>query len=524
MIACDNGSDDQLRRKNVFKYNIPSALNSLDPAFAKDQAGIWVSSHLFNTLVEVNQRMEIIPSIAKHWTISNDALTYTFTIRNDVHFHDSPCFDNHDDRRLTASDIAYSFERIISPKTASPGAWIFNEIVADKNPFIAANDTTFILNLKKPFVPILGILMMPYCSIISAKAHSYYGEDWRTHPIGSGPFQLNKWRENDVLILSANKQYWEKDSLSNPLPYLDGIRISFDENKKNAYLAFIKGNADILNGIDGTYKDQVLEPNGSINHDIEPIAYLMKSPFLNTEYLGFNLADTLGRTKNKYLRQAMNYAIDRAKMIKFMRNNRGTPAHAGFIPIGLPGYDSTIVRGYHYNPEKAKELLKKAGFNDHNPIPKLSLETTATYQDLCVFLQKQWNEIGIPVKVELNPSAHLREKIRKGEASFFRASWIADYPEAQSYLDVFKGSNSAPPNYTRFKSKEYDVLYEQAIQETNDSLRYIYYQKMDKIIIEEAPVIPLYYDEALRFVSHTISGMELNAMNLMDLKKVKKSN
>jgi len=523
MSSCQGIHKNATDRPNVFRYNIPSALNSLDPAFAKDQAGTWIAGHLFNTLVSVDDNMTTIPSLAKYWDISADGLTYTFHLHTEIYFHEDLCFISRQEALVKASDVVFSFSRLMDPALASPGAWIFKDRTERIDPFNAPDDSTFILKLHNPFVPILGLLSMPYCSIISEKAALHYGENWRTHPIGSGPFSYKIWRENDVLILTKNKNYWEKDEKGLAYPYLDGVRISFNENKKNAFIDFTQGKLDFISGIDGSYKDEALEADGQLKIQLQDRAILLKSPYLNTEYLGFTLSSSqIPAVQKKEIRQAMNYAIDRSKMIRFLRNNRGLAASAGFVPCGLPSFDSTEVKGYHYNPEMARMLVSRAGYDIHNPIPEITLETTAPYQDLCVFMQNQWKAVGIPVKIALNPSSHLREKMLKGDCHFFRGSWIADYPDAQSYLDVFYSKNPAPPNYTRFSSARYDALYGRAILEIDEQKRYKLYREMDKIIVEEAPIIPLYYDEALRFISKEVSGLGVNPMNLLDLRKVRK--
>src|SRR5688572_7497656 len=173
---------EQSKSSNVFHYNEFNGIASLDPAFAKSQSTMWPAHQLFNTLVEVNDSLEIVPSLAKSWQISDDKRVYTFYLRDDVFFHDDVAFAGGKGRKLTASDIAYSFSRIIDKRTASPGAWIFNGKVDPEQGFIAVDDTTFRLQLIRPYHPILGILSMQYCSIVPREAIEKYGNDFRRHP------------------------------------------------------------------------------------------------------------------------------------------------------------------------------------------------------------------------------------------------------------------------------------------------------------------------------------------------------
>ena len=210
-------------------------------------------------------------------------------------------------------------------------------------------------------------------------------------------------------------------------------------------------------------------------------------------------------------------------MISYLRKNIGTPAHSGFIPKGLPSYNEDEVKGYTYNPEKAKELLYAAGFPNGKNLPEITLFTTMGYVDLCEFIQHQLNEIGIKVKVEILQATTHRELVARSKLNFFRKSWIADYPDAENYLALFYSKNFTPhgPNYTQFKNYEFDKLYEKAIAEVNDSIRYDYYRAMDRILIEEAPVVTLYYDEVVRLIQANVDGLGINPINLLTLKNVK---
>jgi len=195
------------------------------------------------------------------------------------------------------------------------------------------------------------------------------------------------------------------------------------------------------------------------------------------------------------------------------------PAESGFIPAGLPSFDSALVKGFTYNPAKARELLKKAGFPDGEGLPEIKLLTIATYSDIAGFIARQLEEVGIRIQVEVVPKSLLLEQTAKSEALFFRGSWIADFPEAENYLSVFYSNNPAPPNYTRYNNPKFDALYEQAMVTENDSLRYKLYQQMDQLVIEDAPVVPLWYDEVIRLVSPKVQQFRPNGLNLLELRR-----
>jgi peptide/nickel transport system substrate-binding protein len=247
------------------------------------------------------------------------------------------------------------------------------------------------------------------------------------------------------------------------------------------------------------------------------------------EYLGI-LIDTMNSVQSKAIvsplqvkkiRQALNFGFDRIQLLQTLRNNVGRPATAGFTPRGLPSFNELEVKGYWYDPAKAARLLSEAGFPGGQNLPGITLFCNNDYLDLCTFIARQWEDIGVKVNIEMMEIAMLRERMRNGQAPFFRASWIADYPDAESFLTCFYSKNSAPPNYTRFENAAFDRLYETALRETNTERRYNLYQEMDKILIEESPVVFLFYDETAQFANQKVRGLSRNAINLLSLKKVR---
>lgn len=532
IFSCTNADETKNKNQKIFRYNEAAGITSLDPAFSRNPENIWACNHLYNGLVQMNDALAIEPSIAKKWEISADGTVYTFHLRNDVFFHDNKLFKDGKGRKVVASDFVYSFNRIIDAKIASPGTWIFNNIdYREENnyqPFEALNDSTLKIYLTKPFPPFLGILSMQYCAVVPKEIVEYYKNDYRSNPVGTGPFMFKVWDENNKLVLLKNPNYWEKDENGKQLPYIDAVAISFVKDKEMEFLKFLNGDLEFVSGRDGDNKESIFTADGKLKKEYETKITMLTNPYLNTEYLGILIDEDLpivnqSPLRKKFVRQAINYGFDRKQMIAHLRKNIGTPAFSGFVPKGLPSYNQEIVKGYNYNPEKAKELLYLAGYPEGKGLPEITLHTTANYVDLCEYIQHQLGEIGIKTKVDVvDPSAH-RELVARSKLNFFRKSWIADYPDAENYLALFYSKNFTPhgPNYTHFSNIEFDRLYELSQAETNDSIRYDYYQKMDKIVIEEAPIVPLYYDEVVRLTQKNVHHLGINPINLLSLKKVK---
>lgn len=528
-FACGRKSSNN--GKKVFNMNLDQSLTSLDPAFSRNQNAMWMVNQVFNGLVQIDSNLNILPCIAKTWQTSPDGLTYTFNLRNDVYFHPDPLFKNagpDKGRKVTASDFTYSFYRLIDPKVASSGGWIFSDKVKDINSFKAINDTTFQIVLSKPIPAFLNMLTTQYCSVVPKEVVEHYGKDFRSHPIGTGPFKFKYWKEDEILVLLKNEHYWEKEG-GRQLPYLDAVKVTFISDKQSAFMNFIKKELDFFDKVDGSYRDDILTKSGQITSKYKGKFLLRKRPYLCTEYVGIMVDTNAAITKNsplkfKKVRQAINYAIDKPKLIKYLRNGVGIPATSGFIPQGMPGFDSAAVKGYHYNPRKAAALLAEAGFPNGKGMPQLTLSTSTTYKDLIEFVQGELNELGIKVKVDVSHSASLRDLISKNEVNFFRGSWIADYPDGENYLAMFYSKNKVPtgPNYTAYYNDEFDRLFEKSFYISDPKERFKLYQQMDRMIMEHGNMVPIFYDQSVTMTQNNISGYAINPQNLMILKTVRK--
>lgn len=525
LFACKENNDHQ--DKKVFNINLDQGLTSIDPAFARNQNAIWMTNQIFNGLVQVDSSLQTIPCIAKSWQISKDALTYTFNLRSDVYFHDDPIFKNGKGRKVVASDFAYSFYRLIDPKVASSGGWIFSDKVKDEHNFIALNDSTFQIKLVRPFPPFMSLLTTQYCSVVPKEIVAHYGKDFRSHPIGTGPFKFKYWKEGEILVLLKNEHYFEKDTNGKALPYLDAVKATFITDKQSGFMSFLKRDLDFYYNVDGSYRDDILTKSGKMTSKYKGKFTLTKSPYLCTEYVGILVDSNLAIVKKsplrlKKIRQAINYAIDRDRLIKYLRNGIGVAATSGFIPKGMPGFDSLAVRGYAYNPKLAAQLLTEAGFPEGKGLTEITLNTTTTYKDLIEFIQGELTAVGIKTKIDVSPSASLRDLMSKNNVNFFRGSWLADYGDGENFLSMFYSKNKVPygPNYTAFYNKEFDRLFEQSYYEPDNEKRFALYRKMDQIVMDYSPVVPLFYDQSVVMLQNNISGYSFNPQSLMILKRV----
>ena len=525
--ACKQADSDN--HQTIFNINLDEGLTSLDPAFCRNHNTIWMDNQIYNGLVQIDDSLKTSPCIAKTWEISADGKVYTFHLRNDVSFQDEPHFKNGIGRKVIAADFVYSFSRLIDPKVASSGSWIFSDKITGKEAFRALDDSTFQITLKQPFAPFISMLTAQYCSVVPHEVVDFYVKDFRSHPVGTGPFKFRYWKEGEVLVLLKNEKYWEKDNKDRQLPYLNAVRATFIDDKQTSFMEFIKKNLDFFNDIDGSYRDDILTKSGQITRKYRGQFILNTGPYLNTTYLGMLVDTTLPIVKHSPLRilkirPAINYAIDKQKLIKYLRNSLGTPGYQGFVPKGMPGFNEVGVKGYTYNPAKSRQLLAEAGYPDGKNMPVITLTTTVAYHNLIEYIQGELERAGINTKIEVTQGASLRELVAKNGINFFNGTWIADYPDGENYLSLFYSKNKIPfgPNYTGFNNPEFDKLFEQAYNVKSDEERYALYRKMDNIIMANAPVVVLYYDKRVNLYQNNISGYSLNAQNLLTLKRVRK--
>ena len=527
---------------SIFQMNLPVGLTTLDPAFAGDQPSIWMCGQLFSGLVELDTALAVQPLIARRWTISDSGLTYTFHLRDDVFFHPDTAFGPARTRRVQAQDFVYSFTRICDPATASRGLWVFNGKVQGVDSFRdssattiagfgAPDDTTLIIRLQKPFPPFLSLLAMAYGAVVPHEAITFYGKDFRIHPVGTGPFRFKSWSPGRSLILLRNEHYFEHDAQGKPLPYLQAIRVRFMQERLSEFMELCQGRLDFINGVDKSTRDEIFLPAGKIRPKYLDQFQFHISPQLNTEFIGI-LVDTTSPLlqnhplRDKRVRLALNYAIDRTQLVDYVLNGQGTPATSGIVPPGMPGFDPIAVQGYTYDPDRAAQLLAQAGYPSGKGLPVLSLKSTPTYQSAMEFVQKSFERIGVTLAIDNLDSPTLREMASKGEIHLWRASWIADYPDPENYLGLFTTANIPPngPNRTRFSNPAYDKLFAQGLNTTSDSLRQSLQHQMENTMLQEAPIIPLYYDRILRVISKKVQGLETNPLNQLFLKRVHKLN
>ena len=532
---------------NYFHLNIPLGIETLEPVMSNSPQSIWGLMPCMEGLVAFDRANNIIPQIAKSWSISSDGLIYTFILKDRIFFNDDECFPGGKGRKVIANDVKYCLERLNDPSTKTRGLWLLRDKIEGASEYVdfksgkskievkeitgiqALNDSTVQIKLYKPFAPFLSLLTMTYVFIYPREAVEYYADKFGQHPVGTGPFKFLKWDLDKELIFVKNEKYYEKDSLGNQLPYLDGIKFTFTQSSETEFLDFINGKYDYHEPSTETFDFLVDEDCNLVNANNKDY-HLVRQNWLNTVYLIMMQSPDFPGGKNspfignKKLRQALNYAIDRESIIRYVLKNRGYPAENGPLPVGMPGYDSSI-KGYQYDLQKAKQLLTEAGYEGGNGLNlTLVISNDETQKSLSIAIQEQLKEVGINLKLEQIMQAALNTKQQDGEFTFTRGNWGADYFDPENFMALFYSKNVIPfgPNKSGYSNPVIDKLYEKSILITDINERKKIYDEMQRIVIDDAVWIYLYYNQKVYLLQNNISGFYLDGLNNVNFKFTKK--
>ncbi len=516
--GCRNTTSDESR--TVFRYNESGSVNSLDPAYAADLETMWIINQLYDGLVELDQNLDIRSNVAELWEISSDGLTYTFHLRQNVLFPKDAHFSS---RKVCAQDFVFSFNRIIDATIASPGRWIFKN-VRDFNPFEAPDDSTFIIHLRQPQGSFIQMLSTSYASVVRPEAVEKFGKDFRQHPTGSGPFQLAFWEDQVSMVLHRNPNYWMHDfKTGKSLPFLDAVQIDFLKDAFAEYQGFISGKYDFMSGIDAAYIDQLLSTKGQLKEEWRDQIRLEHVPFIKTDYIGFYLEGSKSIVHDLRYRQLLSMTIDRKELCAKLRNNIIVPAENGFIPPQLKS-----ISFHHpnllFDSNKVEKLKAELEKDWGSPLPSITLTITPEYADIFEYLQHEWKKQGIDVEISTLQSGSFKEKVAKGQVVAFRKNWLADYPDGENFLQVFTKELFSPngPNYTHFYNQDWEMQFKMATSENIRIKRAAKWNQLDSALMNELPIIPLYHDQVLHFVSNHVDNWTINAINMLDLTHVQK--
>ncbi|PPA70637.1 ABC transporter substrate-binding protein [Jeotgalibacillus proteolyticus] len=478
----------------------------LDPITVTDGESFKVTKNVFETLIEFGKEdTEVNPGLAAEWDVSEDGLTYTFTLQEGVTFHDGEAFN--------ADAVVYNFERWASGTEDKFYYYksMFGGFGDDEGHVIesvtATDDMTVEIKLKRPQAPFLKNLAMSPFGIASPKALDEMGDDeFNENPVGTGPFKFVEWRRNERIVLEKFEDYWQEG-----LPKLNQVIFrSIPENSARLN-ALTSGEIDLADGVNPSDSAQV-EGNDNLQ--------LFERPSMNVGYLG--LTTTREPFDDPKVRQAMNHAINRQAIVDAFFEGRAEVAKNPIPPV-IAGYNDDI-EGYEYDVDRAKELLEEAGLGDGFEMDLWAMPVPRPYmpdgQKVAEAIQNDLAAVGITANIVTNEWATYLDKARLGEADAFLLGWTGDNGDADNFLYVLLDQdNIGSNNYTYYENQDLHDLLIEARSEVDEDKRNQLYMEAQEIIHEDAPWVPLAHSTPLMagsanlkdFVAHP-TGSD----NLMD--------
>lgn len=531
----------------VFKSNETEYFRSLYPPNITEVGGHRIANQIYEGLVMFDQKdLTVKPALAESWDISADGLTYTFHLRKGVKFHDDPCFPDGKGRELKATDVKYCFDRWCSFDVNNKGYEFIKDRILGSVDYHKAtqkgeapaggckgirviDDHTVEVKLERPLGFFMNLLSLAFSYIYPEEAVKKYGDDMRIKTVGTGPFIIKTLRENDAVILVRNQDYWGVDADGNQLPYLDALRWSFIAEKKSELLAFKQKKLDFmyrfpLEMVDEMYSNETKQLIGEYKN-----YQYQESPSMTTQYYGFkNMGDLFN---NKKLRQAFNYAVDREKIVRYTVKGAGIAGNYGVVPPAYTGFDAKSIKGFKYNPTKAKQLMAEAGYPNGKGFPEIDLQINSgggRNEQVAEAIQKMlMDNLNIKLNITKMPFAQHLEACETSKAEFWRAGWVADYPDPENFLNLLYSGHIPPKmtdrsylNTTRFKNADFDALYDKAMTITDAAERYKVYAEMDKIAAEFGPWLILFYTKDRRLLQSNIRNFPQNPMEYRLLRDV----
>lgn len=512
LMACNNEKTEGKKESDSSENSSNSTLVfgrggdtvNLDPAVVTDGESFRVTKNIFETLIEFDEdSTDLIEGLATDWKVSDDGLTYTLTLREGVKFHDGSDFN--------AEAVVYNFTRWASGDKEKYYYYNsqFGDVITDVK---AENSTTVVITTSRPIAPFFKNLAMSPFAIASPKALKEAGDDFGSKVVvGTGPFVFKEWKANETITLDKNPDYWKEG-----LPKLDTVIFKVIPDNAARFNALQAGEVDIIEGIN--YSDL---PTIEANADLQ----VFQRPSLNVAYLG--LTSTRGPLKDKKVRQALNYAVNKKAIIEAFYSGSAIPAINPMPPV-VAGYNPD-VEDYPYDPEKAKELLAEAGFTDGFEIELWAMPVVRPYMPdgpkVAEAIQADFEAIGVKSKIVQYEWATYLEKTRLGEADTFLLGWTGDNGDADNFLYVLLDKdNIGSNNYSYYSNDEVHNLLIEAQSTVDQVKREELYKQAQVIIKEDAPWIPLVHSNPVlagstkvkNFIAHPTGSDWLDQVELVE--------
>jgi oligopeptide transport system substrate-binding protein len=548
LVACggspveDNeGTDEESMFGGTFSMPVGSYFKCIRPVEVQKLETAQVYDQILEGLVKYNPKtLEIEPALATEWTTSEDGLIYTFTLREGVKFQDASCFTDGKGRAVVGADVIYSFENIYTKEISNraylnfintvKGGEEFYEGTAAKISGITSNGNQVVFEVLEPSSVFIQKLATIFATIVPHESF----ETTEYVPVGTGPFVYDKSSNSELVKLARNENFWGTDGEGNQLPYLDSVQFEYYENSDDQMDNFWGGGLTYIPNVPITAISEVLEERIR-DFESNPPKYMLESePQLSTTYLEFNMQTPV--LKNKKVRQAINYAVNRKKLVeKIMRNQAYEIGKFGITPPLTRIFNEYDFEGiedtsYTFNPERAKELLAEAGYPGGKNFPSLSMQFRLgndTYLIASEIQNQLKSVLNINIQIEGVEFNQLIENQAMGKADIFRSTWFGDYPNPETFLvnaygKIVPASMDEPSymNSSRYVNPAFDEAFERGSKSVTQEESYAAFAEAEKILMADAAFIMLWYGEDMMLLQSKVRDLETNGMRFLDLRSV----
>lgn len=528
-----------------FKMALDNTPSTFIAREVNDVYSFELLSQVMEGLVSFNaEDLSLQPQIAKKWSISGDGRVFTFTIRDDVYFHENPVFGSLEDRKLTMDDVLFTFEKACKPNAEGnpTAAYLFllsNQVKGAKEYYegkaksisgIKVNKDKFEITLINPDQTYINKLANLSASIVSKKIVE---ADKETDVVGTGPFRFTTPTEEETYILLKNPDYYMYDNKGNALPYLDSVVFYVQTRKLEQLEMFELGKTVLISGLPTSRITEMLEGRISDFNAQPPLKELYNNPLLTTQYYFFNMNDP--RFQDVRVRKAFNYAINRKRLAdNVLRNQYYEYGIYGITPpIGsvFKGYNFSEIKkyGYDFNPELAKQLLAEAGYPNGEGFGSVDLRLDITDINTAVAEElagQIYETLGINVNIDGSNFEQRNEDGNMGRGDMFRTAWVADYSSPETFLGNFYGkivpkSKDLPSsgNQSRYVNPMFDKFFEQG-RSADQKKRLELFCKAEIELMKDPPIIPLWYANDFTLSYSRVRNLKNNPMEFLDLRRV----
>jgi peptide/nickel transport system substrate-binding protein len=551
LCSCNNDSNTLLDEDPLLseKLNRPiyggelklievETYRNLLPSAIQETFGYRIVSQIHNSLLKMNPKsLNVEPSIASKWEVNDEQTKYTFYLRNNIYFHDDSCFVNKEKAKLTTEDIVFTFE-LLCGELYNGGYNLLlnnllgaNEFYNKTKPNIEGlkvlNDTTITFELINPAPSFIHLLASTKASIISKVAYEKYES---SITIGCGPFQFSGLsNDSNFVYLTKNNSYFLKDRLGNSLPYLDSVTFRINTLQKDPTNFFLEKDIMILYDLP---ENKVEELFANHHEKFENKEFILdRKSVLGTDCYELNTSKPPFDDVN--VRKAFSYAINRKSILENILKNQGKAGKKGIVPIveTFKYYNYDTVANYYHDPLKAKELLAKAGYPNGEKFPEVILELTGGQSvklEAAKEVQTQLqNILNVRITIEQTSLSQLINRAAYGKTQMSHFTWLSEYPSPIDFLNLFYGAENPDnlnsyiwPNISRFNNKSYDKTLEKAMVTSDFKERFNLYAKAEAILMEQAPLIVLWYPESYNVVHGCVKNLHFNEMLHFDYSKV----